>query len=532
MVVRSKRRKRSVNKSRRRSSKRRNSRNRKSVSKKRSRRPSKKNNRRPRRRSSKKKRRSRRRSKQRGGVGTSAAAPTAAASTSCDGKTIFNEALIFFRGVVKENLANPDIIKKKSQLMKALNDTPILGAEGKKIVITSDPMEEFDDIVMIRFVLYNIVGADITVILSGGAHDPRERLGNVKNVFTEFEEAEMGTTMDGQQGSTITFLPDGGVTSDMLTNRGEKPVDLFVNCGPTDPTTLEAIVQSLKEGAKVVTVGANDDGTAGAGINQTSTIQEGEEGKKHNSEMLEQWNSAIASMKSNGCDVRNLSVGVSRYILFPNPKKMAGTPYGKLATPEGEGSFFGEAVGTTGMFICSRPPPAHGGRVNFGNSCVDYQLCEELLENAALGERTLVGDPLQNYLNGIENIEAYCNFSNSEVHRGRGSYGSAESVEDKRAAVLAAIPLMCTALLGGKRKKGDDGKVWLASGQIPVMPKIFEGNGGYFFGSKPDDRKSKLTHAWVEGGIDGPFGTAVKDLPEFTPAYDPIAVIMGIDMLL
>ena len=35
------------------------------------------------------------------------------------------------------------------------------------------------------------------------------------------------------------------------------------------------------------------------------------------------------------------------------------------------------------MFLCSRPPPKFGGRVNFGNSCVDYQLCRDLLQNAS-----------------------------------------------------------------------------------------------------------------------------------------------------
>ena len=64
-----------------------------------------------------------------------------------------------------------------------------------------------------------------------------------------------------------------------------------------------------------------------------------------------------------------------------------------------------------------------------------------------------------------------------------------------------------------------------------IKPPIFGGNGGYFFGSAPDDRDSKMNHSWVNGGVKGPFGQAVKDLPFFTPAYDPLALLMAIDNL-
>ena len=198
---------------------------------------------------------------------------------------------------------------------------------------------------------------------------------------------------------------------------------------------------------------------------------------------------------------------------------MEGTPYGALAE---EPAFFDEAVGTTGMFLCSRPPPKFGARVNFGNSCVDYQLCTDLLKNASEHEM---------FAEGIKNIVAYCKFSKSEFHNGGGSYGPAEGVEEQPPAVLAAIPLMCTALLGGVRKQGEEGRVWKHTGQLPahIKPPVFAGNGGYFFGSPPEDRDSKMNHSWVEGGVKGPFGQAVKDLPFFTPAYDPIALLMAIE---
>lgn len=222
-------------------------------------------------------------------------------------------------------------------------------------------------------------------------------------------------------------------------------------------------------------------------------------------------------MKDKGCIITNLSLDISRYVLFPNPKSMSDTPYGKLAdTPD----FFDEAVATTGMFIASRPPPKFGGRVNFSNSVIDYQLCKNLLEN-----------PLENknYQNGLENIAAYSKFSKTPFHTDSGHYG--EEGEEKSPDFLAAIPLMCTALMGGIRRKGTEGKKWFDGKQIDTMPDILAGDGGYFFGSEPTDRNSKMQMAWVEGGKDGKFGKNVETLSEFTPAYDPLAVLMGISML-
>lgn len=433
----------------------------------------------------------------------------------CSGEQLFNKAMTYFGDIVEKNLKNPKINSMKMKLEKALEGKQILGASGKRFIVTSDPMEEFDDIVMIRFVIYQMVGSSVTIILSGGAHSPSERLANVTSIFPEFREATMNTPIRGQHGTEITFVPDGGFVP-------EGQYDAFVNCGPSSAETLDNIVSSLKDGATVITVGAKDDGTAAAGINQKFTGAEGNAPEANK----EKWNSAIAAMRAKRCKIKNLSVGLSRYVLFPNPRTMEGTPYGALAS---EKHFFDEAVGTTGMFLCSRPPPKFGGRVNFGNSCVDYQLCKELLKNAsAHGER---------FDEGIKNIKAYCNYSKHESQGGPpttlASYGPAEGAKEQPPAVLAAIPLMCTALLGGVRRKGEAGRVWKHFGQLPphIKPPIFGGNEGYFFGSAPDDRDSKMKHAWVEGGVEGPFGQAVKDLPFFTPAYDPLALLMAIDNL-
>ena len=452
-----------------------------------------------------------------------------------EGQKLFQTAMVFFRAIVEENLKDKTILAKKVELMNALEDKPIFGAEKKHIIVTSDPMEEFDDIVMIRFVLYNLKNAKVTVILSGGAHTPEERLNNVKSIFTEFNNAKMGIEMQGKHdGANITFI------SDYDDNMELNACDLFVNCGPTRIATLTKIVDAMKDRSKVVTVGANDDGTAGAGINQKFVSEERKLIKNE-----EKWNTTIKTLREK-CTIQNLSVNVSRYVLFPNPKsdKMRETTYGKLAD---EPKFFDEAVGTTGMFIASRPPPKFGGRVNFGNSVVDYQLCKDLLEyaydmfydNNNYYKLPPSGDfeMAKQYLNGIENIVAYSRFSNTEFHTNNGpnngSYGSEEGVDilDQPPAVLAAIPLMCTALMGGIRKKGVDGQPWNSTGQIPKQVDSLQGNGGYFFGSAPDDRDSKMEHSWVLGGVNGKFGDSVKKLDEFTPAYDPLAVLMGISML-
>ena len=430
---------------------------------------------------------------------------------------LFTLAMKKFKQIVDKNLQNEDIVHTKKELINVLNDKKITGLKGKNIIVTSDPMEEFDDIVMIRFILYNM-DCNIALILSAGSHAPQERLDNVKLIFQEFREAKMNQAMPTQNGGTIIFLSDdAGLFLD------ENNYDLFVNCGPCHPDNLVKIEKALKPNSKVVTVGApTPNGLINggmAGINQKSSeVDE----KKQNKLNLD-WDKSINAMIEKGCIVENLDVNFSRYVLFPNPRYQPDTTYGQLASIP---SFFDEAVGSTGMFICSRPPPPFAGRVNFGNSVIVYQLAKDLLENAA-------SNP--NYGNGLENIQAYSEYAKTQCV-GKGDncvkYGKTEGVDDLPVDVTAAIPLMATALMGGIRKKGDDGKIWTNGKQIDKIIPIFMGNNGYFFGSGPDDRGSKMSHGWVEGGVDGPFGKSVKELKYFTPAYDPLAVLKGVKMIL
>ena len=120
---------------------------------------------------------------------------------------LFTLAMKKFKQIVDKNLQNEDIVHTKKELINVLNDKKITGLKGKNIIVTSDPMEEFDDIVMIRFILYNM-DCNIALILSAGSHAPQERLDNVKLIFQEFREAKMNQAMPTQNGGTIIFLSD------------------------------------------------------------------------------------------------------------------------------------------------------------------------------------------------------------------------------------------------------------------------------------------------------------------------------------
>ena len=125
------------------------------------------------------------------------------------------------------------------------------------MVVTSDPGEETDDILMIRYILTRL-RSKVRVILSGGALNPDERFAALKRVFPEFAEAQFGVPF-----GNITFLRDG-VSID-------EPIKCFVNCGPCHSVTLRSIFDRLNESrGRMITVGANSDGTA-AGINQKQT---------------------------------------------------------------------------------------------------------------------------------------------------------------------------------------------------------------------------------------------------------------------
>jgi hypothetical protein len=270
-------------------------------------------------------------------------------------------------------------------------------------VIVSDPGEESDDALMLRYILLRILGGPLYVILSGGLLNPDERLAHLKRLFPEFQDAEFGIPF-----GNITFLRDGEVFTHQ--------VNCFVNCGPCHSITLESIFERLNESkvagnnARMITVGANADGTA-AGVNQKQT----DDGvlKAMN------WNEYLVRL--NGVTITNLDVAVSRYVLLPHPSQIEGD-YGQMPA-----TCFDDIVFTTCMFFASRPSPNSpvALRVNEGNSIVVSQMIDVMSYQTRTNE----------FDYGLKLIDNY-----------------AAQSPTYQIAVSAAIPLMATALMGGVYK--------------------------------------------------------------------------------
>lgn len=268
-------------------------------------------------------------------------------------------------------------------------------------VICSDPGEDSDDILMLKYILLRIIGGPLYVILSGGLLNPDERLAHVARIFPEFESVQFGVPF-----GNITFLRDGEV----FTNS----VNCFVNCGPCHSITLESIFARLNESkvagnnARMITVGANADGTA-AGINQKET-DDGVLKTVH-------WNEYLTTLE--GVTITNLDVGVSRYVLLPHPSQIQGA-YGEMPS-----ACFDDIVFTTCMFFSSRPSPNSpvALRVNEGNSIVVSQIIDVMSYQ--------ITRPTE-FEYGLKIIDNY-----------------AAQSPTYQIAVSAAIPLMATALMGG-----------------------------------------------------------------------------------
>ena len=294
-------------------------------------------------------------------------------------------------------ITNPEIQHMQKSLMAMLEGHTF---DMEDAIITSDVGEECDDALMIKYILSSMK-AHFWVVLSAGLLSPNERLSHLKKLFPEFNDAEFGIPF-----RNITFIRDGEYII--------QKVKLFINCGPCSSITLNSIYNSLEYGSRVITVGANEDGTA-AGINQKQT----DDGVLKNI----CWNKYLEKYR-NKFTVQNLSVDVSRYVLLPHPK-MVNSEYCNMPK-----ECFHDMVLAAAMFIASRPPPKFALRVNVGNSIVDYQLFPNFMDYE--------GTPEFEY--GLQLIE---------------DYGKLCDVEE--VAIAASIPLMITALLGGVYKPGQFG---------------------------------------------------------------------------
>jgi hypothetical protein len=353
--------------------------------------------------------------------------------------------------------SNPEIKIARSNLADFINQELQFNSTDGYTCITTDPMEEFDDLVMLRFGVYNITGLSI-VIISGGYFTPDNRFDYLKGLFPCFAGAEFDVPFPTPTGQ-ILFKRDGDTVP--------YKIKRFINCGPCASTTLNSIV--FDTNAKLVTVGANDDGTLGAGINQKQTDEPGKL-----IVIPDIWNNFIKRTKTFGVTVKNMSVDVTRYVLFPNPTKChPSNPFYELT----QGPILNSMIKSTAMFLISRPPPEYGLRVNEGNSIVDIQLyCN--FKHA----------PLHNYQRGLEKFQEYIKLAQSK------------GLESKYYE-SAAIPIMITNCIGGVYKDG-------------------------MFGFGPTDKHAKetlgcLTQESAKEVID----YITNELNEFTPAYDPLAFI-------
>ena len=480
-----------------------------------------------------------------------------------------------FKKKINENIERLEVINHKELLELVLKDNQIRikgGQERKRIIVTSDPGgTEVDDLIMIRFVLFNLIGpVDIVVILSGGAQSPEKRLQVVNSCFDK--NIGMNTWINLNEGAKIYFMEDGSPLGsnvwhlsqpedeivEVKEDVGSRPVaDLFVNCGPTKANTLDNIIKNLKDSAKIITVGAKSDGTAAKGSNQKSTILS----KGQNTKMPE-WDTYIRKWtQAHPGSLTNLDVDISRFILFPNPKKNpfnAGDSYNAISEKKTEQevvdvlknpTFWEELYGTAGMFIASRPIPKHGARPNYSNSVVSLQFANDLfkIQDANISfndwKKSIKRNMSDNEFNkrwneGLDNIKAYRKWY---MDLGPNSKWAEEKVG---VVTGATIPLMVSALFGGKRirrlprrgfRRQTLNRPWivLPDGECTIDPSTepdpdYAMNDRCFGTDRASRRNAKFSSGWFDANTRETFKTNVKKLLYFSPAYDVIAVLMGL----
>ena len=378
--------------------------------------------------------------------------------------TLTMNSNVFLAASIKYGLVpeNPEIQEYKQKLHKVLLEQYCFENKGT-FVITTDPGEDNDDLVMWRYCFMNTT-ANLIIVVSNGYHSAKTRLAYIKKIFKCFRNVEFNIPFKTDT-NTIIFLEDGCVL--------DIPLDGYINAGPCNSATLKSIGTCLNKtkDTKVITVGANDDCSLGAGINQKQTD---EEGKLINIPNV--WNNFIADISISEITYKNLSVNVSRYILIPNPLTMMGTPFEEMAHEDCMSSL----IANTGMFLACRPPP-QALRVNEGNATVVSQYAICILQNSNADD----------YNAGLKKIQEYAELSISK--------GLAPTTYE-----AASVPIMYTHLLGGKYKEGQ-------------------------FGWAPGDEKAKFEVSCLTEESAIKFKQNVAKLPYFTPAYDVIAFMMALN---
>ena len=378
--------------------------------------------------------------------------PTSASSSVEDfdfancAENVFERALETYR----HEPVTAEIIQAKSNLRKFLAEQLEFDSSDGTTLVVSDFGEEADDDIMARFGIYRTKGI-VAVVVSGGVKTPQERLDHLIRIFPCFDGACLEVPFKTPYG-TIHFIADG----ETIPYR----VKRFINCGPCSTTTLKSI--RFDNSAIIVTVGANSDGTAGAGINQ----------KKTDNGILEpnpDWNEFIAKAKAGGVQVKNMDVNLTRYVPFPNPRKGG---HQDMMTPQ----LINSLEKTTAMFIISRPPIITATeRVNESNSVIGLQLFSTFDKTD------------KKYQLGLIKLQEYIDIATSK--------GLPATYYEK-----AAIPIMITYCMGGVYKDG----VW---------------------GFSPADRDARETLSCLTLESSLKVLDYIRSLEYFTPAYDPLAYI-------
>jgi len=346
-----------------------------------------------------------------------------------------------------------------------LNDTlnrmitgEILFESAGTYAMSFDPKEDSDDLVALRYGVLNTT-ANLVIIISGGYNTPISRFEFLKEIFPSFQGATFNVPFITQY-NTILFLEDG---CEITT-----PLDGYLNCGPIHSQTLASISRCLKKtpSTRVITVGAKDDCTLGAGINQKQTD---EPGKLIN--IPDVWNRFIHDIYGVTCI--NLSVNISRHVLIPNPLYKMDTPYREMANEK----CMTQLVDNVGMFVACRPEPnpMFALRVNEGNSIIDYKYLNQNMN-------------LDDYSAGLSKLQEYIDLTKSK--------GLPANIYES-----AAIPIMTTHSFGGRYKPGQ-------------------------FGWAPGNDASKHEVSCLLPETVPRFKDNIMHLKYFTPAYDAIAYIM------
>ena len=362
-------------------------------------------------------------------------------------ENVFTRALHMY----KELPITPEIICAKSNLKKFLAEEFEFDSSDGTTCAVHDFGEESDDDITARFGIYRTKGL-VAVVVSGGVKTPQERLDHLTHIFPCFQGAVFEVPFKTPNG-TVHFIADG----ETIPYR----IKRFINCGPCSTTTLNSIRFDLN--ATIVTVGANADGTAGAGINQ----------KKTDNCILEPnpgWNEFIEKAKSAGATVKNMDVNLTRYVPFPNPR--TNVMHKDMMTTQ----LMNSLEKTTAMFIVSRPPIiAATERVNESNSVVGLQLF------------SIFDKTSKTYQMGLIKLQEYIDLAMSK--------GLPPTYYEK-----AAIPIMITYCMGGQYKEG----VW---------------------GFSPADKDARelLSCLTLESSLT--VIENIRRLEYFTPAYDPLAYI-------